>query len=475
MTILTSHNPSTGEELWKGTAAGKQEVDTAIRKADSAFHEWGKLSADDRIPYLIKYSEVLSEKSSMLARALSEENGKPLWESQTEIQSMISKIAISIEAYRNRCSTHTRDIQGTMLVTRYRPHGVVVVLGPFNFPGHLPNGHIIPALLAGNTVVFKPSELTPRFGQLIADCWRVAGLPFEGIFTLIQGSAETGKLLIEHPLVRGVFFTGSEKVGIMLAKELAAHPEKILALEMGGNNPLVIGTIDDLQTAALLTVQSTYITSGQRCSCARRLIVPKGKKNDEFIEVLKTMIKNLRVGFYSDTPEPFMGPVISNQAAEKLLESQTKLEKIGGISLLKMEKVFSGKPLLTPGLMDVTSIKDLPDEEYFGPFLQLIRTENLEEAFSKAAETKYGLTAGLFSNDSGEFEKFQNFIKAGIINWNVPLTGASSYAPFGGVGHSGNHRPSAYFASDYCSYPIATQESATLRLPSHLPPGITKV
>lgn len=475
MTILASHNPSTGEEIWKGPSAGSQEVDTAVRRAQSAFHEWGKLSPDDRIPYLIKFSEVLSEKSQMLARALSEENGKPLWESQTEIQSMISKIAISIEAYRSRCSTHTRDIQGTVLVTRYRPHGVVVVLGPFNFPGHLPNGHIIPALLAGNTVIFKPSELTPRFGQLIADCWRMAGLPYEGIFTLIQGSAETGKLLIGHPQVKGVFFTGSEKVGLTLTAELAGHPEKILALEMGGNNPLVIGTIDDLQTAALLTIQSAYITSGQRCSCARRLIVPKGQKNDEFIEVLKSMISNIRLGFYSDNPEPFMGPVISDKAADRLLEAQSKLEKLGGKSLLKMDKVYPNKPLLTPGLMDVTSINNLPDEEYFGPFLQLIRTENLDEAFSSAGETKYGLTAGLFSNDSGEFERFQNAINAGIINWNVPLTGASSYAPFGGVGHSGNHRPSAYFASDYCSYPIATQESATLRLPSHLPPGITKV
>lgn len=475
MSIMKSHNPATGEQLWAGTAATDKDVDAAVRKAHSAFSEWGKLSPDDRIPYLIKFSEILAEQSPHLEIALSEENGKPLWESHTEIQSMIAKIAISIDAYRHRCSTHTRDLQGTVLVTRFKPHGVVVVLGPFNFPGHLPNGHIVPALLAGNTVLFKPSEQTPRFGQLIADCWKNAGLPFEGIFTLVQGGAETGKALVDHPLVKGIFFTGSEKVGIALSKALSGKTEKILALEMGGNNPLVIGTIDDPHAAALLTIQSAYITAGQRCSCARRLIVPKGAKNDQFVEILKSMIHNVRVGFYNETPEPFMGPVISLKAADQLLSAQANLESLGGIALLKMEKVHPDKSLLKPGLMDVTSIKNLPDEEYFGPFLQVLRTESLEAAFEEAAKTRYGLTAGLFSTDSAEFEKFQNLIQAGIINWNVPLTGASSYAPFGGVGHSGNHRPSAYFASDYCAYPVASQETATLHLPSHLPPGITKV
>ncbi len=470
---IRSYHSSTGEILWEGIPADKQVVDTAVQQAEKAFKAWSAMPVSDRLPYIVQFTEILKSKLEELALALSEENGKPLWESKQEIQSMINKSAISIEAYNERCAPKTKEISpSNRLATHFKPHGVVAVLGPFNFPGHLPNGHIVPALIAGNTVVFKPSELTPRFGQLMIDCWMASGLPFNGIVNIVQGAAETGQHLVRHPKIKGVFFTGSDRTGIALAETLASHPEKILALEMGGNNPLIIGQIDNTQAAAYLTIQSAYISSGQRCSCARRLIVPTGKDGDVFLKELLNLINTIAVGFYTDKPEPFMGPVISLKAADNLLKAQEELKAKGGQILYSMRPLVEGKSLLTPGLIDVTAISDRPDVEYFGPLLQLIRVKNFTEAIQEAAKTRFGLTAGIFTKDRSEYEALLNALPAGVINWNNPLTGASSWGPFGGVGWSGNHRPSAYFAADYCSYPVASLESETVNLPTHLLPGI---
>lgn len=475
-TEIISYNPSTGEKLWRGTAADSHAVDAAVDAARAAQAKWANLPLEDRIACLTRYSNVLRERLDSLALALSEENGKPLWEARTEIQAMAQKVPISIEAYRDRCRTSLQTLPNqAVLHTHFRPHGVVAVLGPFNFPGHLPNGHTVPALLAGNTVIFKPSELTPRFGELMSACWEASELPFNGVFNLVQGGAETGKLLTEHPGIQGIFFTGSERTGKALSGLLAEHPEKILALEMGGNNPLIIGSIEDLQSAAYLTIQSAYITSGQRCSCARRLIVPEGPKGDLFVDTLLAMLPKIHVGFYTDQPEPFMGPVISLEACKHLLQAQQALKHKGAKILSEMRQVHPDRPLLTPGLLDVTAIPDRPDEEYFGPLLQLIRVKNLEDAFKEAANTRFGLTAGIFSDNHEEYAAFAKAIPAGVINWNTPLTGASSRGAFGGVGCSGNHRPSAYFAADYCAYPVASMESEKLRLPTQLTPGITGI
>lgn len=468
---LKSYNPATGEVLWEGHAASAEDVDQVMKQARKAFPEWASLTIDERAQYLQAFIDKLQEHSQHIAEVISKETGKPLWESRGEVASIIAKVELSSEAYGRRCAGMIREQTAGRSITRHRPHGVIVVFGPFNFPGHLPQGHILPALLAGNTIVFKPSELTPLVAEELFKIWEECHLP-PGVINLIQGDHETGQALIRHPDLDGLFFTGSYRTGKMLSEYFGPYPEKILALEMGGNNPLIIGNINDFQAAAFLTIQSAYLSAGQRCTCARRLIVPEGERGDQFIETLINMIQQIKVGAYNETPEPYMGPVISEQQAKKLVAAAQQLVAAGAQVLIEMKHLKSGTGFLTPGLVDVTSVKNRPDEEIFGPFLQLIRVSSLEEAIAEANRTHYGLAAGLLSDRHEEYQLFYRQIRAGIVNWNTQLTGASSTAPFGGIGYSGNHRPSAYYAADYCSYPVASLESPNMKVPAKLPPGL---
>jgi len=429
-------------------------------------------SLETRFKYLQSFVQELTNQQESLAEILSQESGKPLWEAKTEITAMIGKLDISKQAYLDRCKEYNKDMQGVTSITRHKPHGVALVLGPFNFPGHLPNGHIIPALLAGNTVLVKPSELTPYFSYKLMQCWQKASLP-DGVINMLQGDSTVGKYLLENKDIDAIFFTGSSSTGYKIQQLNLEHPNRILALEMGGNNALVVYQPDEIDAAVYNTIQSAYITAGQRCTCARRLIVVKDKIGEKYIERLIKVTAQIKVGVYTDRPEPYMGTLISNLAADNVLAAYHKLIKAGAKILVPVTRLKPLLPLLSPGIIDVTNISDLPDEEIFGPLLRLTWVDNLEAAITEANNTKYGLSAGLFSANPEAFQKFYQEIRAGIINWNRPLTGASSAAPFGGIGKSGNHRPSAYYAADYCAYPVASLEKPNLELPEILSPGLT--
>jgi succinylglutamic semialdehyde dehydrogenase len=468
---MTSENPATGEVIWRGFCADNEQINKAIHFAKVAFPIWSLFSLEKRIGYLEKFCEELKKNRVLLATTISAETGKPLWESDTEVSAMINKLPVSIKAYHDRCQEHRQITPNGLSITRHRPHGIIGVLGPFNFPGHLPNGHIIPALLAGNTIVFKPSELTPWVAEKIFACWEQAGLP-EGVINLIQGGKATGEMLSRHPDLNGLLFTGSFKTGHAIANFFSEKPEKILALEMGGNNPLVVHDVRDIKAAALQVIQSAYITAGQRCTCARRLIVTKGWNGQKFIDELVKMTEALKVGPYTEKPEPFMGPLISNLAANHVITAYDLLIHEGANALVPLKKIHENLPFLSPGLLDVSAVKTHMDQEIFGPLLQLIWVENFDAALIEANKTAYGLSAGLLCDNEDFYKLFLNKIKAGVVNWNKPLTGASSFAPFGGLGHSGNHRPSAYYAADYCAYPVASLEENVLKMPDDLPPGI---
>ena len=353
---------------------------------------------------------------------------------------------------------------------------MIAVFGPYNFPGHLPNGHIVPALIAGNAVVFKPSEFSPAVAEMTVQLWRSAGLP-ANVLQLVQGGRETGAALASHRGIDGLFFTGSSATGHAIHQNFVGQPGTILALEMGGVNPLIVGDIgtstQEIDAAVHHIIQSAYISAGQRCTCARRLYVPKGRHGDSLVARLAVVASRLTVGKFDADPPPFMGAVISLRAAEQLLAAQQGLVSRGAVPILSMRRLQEGTAMLSPGLLDVTGVAELPDEEYFGPLLQLVRYEKLSDAISSANHTRYGLAAGLLSLKREEFELFERKIRAGIVNWNRPLTGASSTAPFGGIGASGNHRASAYYAADYCAYPQASLESETISLPATLSPGLT--
>ena len=466
-----SHDPATGEAIWEGTAAGKPDVELAVAAARKAAESWADLPIQQRIYFLQHFAEQLKSHRAELAETIAQETGKPRWESLGEVDSMIGKVPASIDALNQRRRPVETETAGGIAATRFKPHGVVAVFGPFNFPGHLPNAHIVPALLAGNTVIFKPSEQTPLVAQKTVELWEAADLP-AGVLNLVQGGRDTGAALAAHPGIDGLFFTGSAGVGKALSRQFADHPEKILALEMGGNNPLIVHEASDLTAAAYLTIQSAFLTAGQRCTCARRLIVPIGTAGDAFIAQLAEMTQRVRVGRYSDDPEPFMGPVISADAAQRVLAAQAAFGEQGGKAILESKLLGSSRAMLSPGLMDVTAITNRPDVEIFGPFLQIIRVPDFAAALAEANNTAFGLAAGLLSDSRELYELFFRKIRAGVVNWNRQTTGASGLLPFGGVGQSGNHRPSGFYAADYCSYPIASLENATLSMPSQMTPGI---
>lgn len=470
MQEFESINPATGGQVWKGCEASAKEIRESIHEAEAAFPAWASKPFESRAEILCQYAKVLESRKELIALRISEETGKPLWESKLEVSAMVAKIPISIEAYQHRCAPISYPYEGGSLTAIFRPHGVVAVFGPFNFPGHLPNGHIVPALLAGNAVIFKPSELTPLVGETLKNCFSEAGLP-QGLFHVVQGGPKVGSALALSEKIKGIFFTGSARVGEML--ESQTHPGRILALEMGGNNPLVVSELRQIKEAAYLTIQSAYLTTGQRCTAARRLILAPGCPKEEFIEELKKQVRSLKIGAYDSADEPFMGPLISLKAANELRQAESLLVEKGAKILINSEQLMPGLPFLSPSLLDVTGVHEREDCEYFGPLLQLIETPSLTAAIQEANNTAYGLSAGLLSESKEEWEQFSHQIRAGIINWNSPLTGASSKLPFGGIGKSGNFRPSALLAADYCSYPIASTEFPHLSLPKSLTPGIT--
>ncbi|MEE3636255.1 succinylglutamate-semialdehyde dehydrogenase [Pseudomonas sp. AL 58] len=469
---LESHNPVTQHVIWKGQGATAEQVGEAVKAARQAFPGWARQSLDARIAVLEAFAARLKANADELARCIGEETGKPLWEAATEVTSMVNKVAISVQSYRERTGEKSGPLADATAVLRHKPHGVVAVFGPYNFPGHLPNGHIVPALLAGNTVVFKPSELTPKVAELTVKCWVEAGLPV-GVLNLVQGARETGVALAANPGIDGLFFTGSSRTGNLLHQQFAGRPDKILALEMGGNNPLVVDQVQDLDAAVYTIIQSAFISAGQRCTCARRLLVPQGAWGDALLTRLVAVCKTISVGAFDQQPAPFMGSVISLGAAKALLDAQAQLLANGAVSLLEMTQPQPNAALLTPGIVDVTSVANRPDEEFFGPLLQVIRYADFDAAIAEANNTQYGLAAGLLSDSEARYQQFWLESRAGIVNWNKQLTGAASSAPFGGVGASGNHRASAYYAADYCAYPVASLETASLSLPATLTPGVS--
>jgi len=452
--ILISTEPASGEELWRGPIS---DVDAAVSTARRAWAAWAARALTDRIAVMRTFSNIVKRDNEELATLIAREAGKPLWEARSEVDAVVNKVDIAVQAYAERTGKKKFDsgINGSAAV-RHKPHGVMAVLGPYNFPAHLPNGHIVPALIAGNAVLFKPSEKTPAVGEALVSAFHRAGVP-EDVIQLVIGGPEEGKALVAHPGVDGVLFTGSAQAGIAINRKLASNPGKIVALEMGGNNPIVVIDTPKLADAAAVILQSAFTSAGQRCTAARRLIV-KESIYDDLMAELVPMARKLMVGDPLGEPQPFMGPVIDNETADRLSESFVALITAGGRALLHMRRSVPDLPFLSPGIIDVTDIPDRPDIELFGPLLQVIRVPDFDTAIAEANNTRYGLSASLIGGSPEDYGRFWANIRAGIINWNSPTNGASSKAPFGGIGLSGNHRPAAYYAADYCAYPVASTE-----------------
>lgn len=454
---FVSTDPATGESVWSGQAATTVETGQAVTAARRAFEAWSEADPARRIDHLKAYQDQLRDRAPRYAEALSRETGKALWETKAELNSMIGKVDISIRAYAERTGQREAVTAFGRAVLRHRPHGVAAVLGPYNFPGHLPNGHIVPALLAGDTVVFKPSEETPLAGQLLVEAFEAAGLP-PGVVNLVQGGRTTGAALIDEP-IDALFFTGSAQAGDHFRRKFAENPHVIVALELGGNNPLIVWEAGDPEAVASLIVQSSFVTTGQRCSCARRLILPEGDYGDAVVQAVSALADRLVIAAWNAPEEPYMGPLISARAAKHAKDQVRALVELGGATLRPFQRAEGlGEAFVSPGIYDVTGVA-VPDEEIFAPVLQVRRVASFDAAIQAGNDTRYGLAAGLITTDPALWRRFLTRIRAGVVNLNRPTTGAAGDMPFGGLGASGDHRPSAYYAADYCAYPVASFEA----------------
>jgi succinylglutamic semialdehyde dehydrogenase len=457
--ILVSSEPATGREIWSGEVG---DAAAEVAAARAAWPAWAAHSVAYRTEALRRFANVVRAREQEFAELIARETGKPFWEARTEVGAVINKVDISINAYSERTPQRRLEAAlGNKIAVRHKPHGVLAVLGPYNFPAHLPNGHIVPALLAGNAVVFKPSEKTPATGAMLVQCLHEAGIP-EGAVRLLIGGPDEGRALAAEPGIDGLLFTGSARAGKALHRQFADMPHKILALELGGNNPLVAWQAKDLDAAAATIVQSAFLSAGQRCTAARRLIVEDGQEGP-LLEAVLALVDRLIVDHPFADPQPFMGPVIDIAAADHLQEQWLGLMMKGGKPIRRLDRPFEERPYLTPAIIDVTAIGERPDEELFGPVLQIVRVPDFDTAIDEANNTRFGLAASLVGGSPELYDRFWANVRAGVINWNKPTNGAPSNAPFGGVGLSGNHRPSAFYAADYCAYPVTSSEAETLR------------
>ncbi len=452
--VIISYEPATGEELWRGKSG---DVAATVDRARRAWPAWAAQPLATRMELMRRFANEVRKEQDKFAELIARETGKPLWEARTEVEGVINKVEVSIRAYAERSAQRKLNsaLKGTAAV-RHKPHGVLVVLGPFNSPAILPMNHILPALIAGNTVVFKPSEKAPASGEFLAHCFHRAGVS-AAILQMIAGGPDTGKELVGHPDIDGVLFTGSAQNGIAINRKLAVNPGKLCALEMGGNNPLIAWDTPVIADAAVLIVQSAFTSAGQRCTSARRLIV-KDSIYEPLMREVKRLADRIIVGAPFDAPAPFMGPVIDNQVADQLSESFLYLLSNGGRAIKHMTRPRGDLPFLTPGIIDVTALSERPDVELFGPLLQVIRVTELDEAIAEANNTRFGLCAALIGGTPQDYNRFWANIRAGLVNWNRSTNGLASSMPLGGLGLSGNHRPSAYYATDYCAYPVASTE-----------------
>ena len=466
---ITSSMPAHPERVvWSGTSS-VQAVHDAIDAARSALPAWSSTTIEHRITVLRRFQEIAKAKAGELGSLISDETGKALWESNAEANLVAAKVEITLEEGEWSGRHRVTDFEFSLNDSKharchFKPHGVLGVVGPFNFPAHLPNGHIIPALLTGNTIVFKPSDKAPGVGQMLVEMFHEAleaeGAP-KGVINLVHGMVDESIALCTSHEVDGVLFTGSWAAGRAITEANLDQPGKIIALEMGGNNPAIIMPDADLYQAVVEVTRCAFNTTGQRCTSTRRLIVHRDVA-DSVVPALLKAASNLMIGDPRALEPVFMGPIISEQALDSVLKFQERVAEQGGRVLMESTRMPDREGwFITPGIIQVDEFtiecNDAGcDEEVFGPLLRISIVDSFDEAIKQANATRYGLSASIFTADESLQERFLNECRSGCLNINCGTAGASSKLPFGGLGLSGNHRPAGAFALDYTAYPVAS-------------------
>jgi len=451
---LLSVAPATGEIIWEGEPG---DVPALARVAERDWAGWAALPVTYRIEAMRRFANGVRAAEDRLADLIARETGKPLWDARQEVATVMDRVDRAAGAHAER--TGQRRLEGALgarSALRHKPHGVVAVITPHVMPAAIPAGHIVAALVAGNSVLFKPSEKTPATGALLTSLFHEAGVP-ETALACVQGGAQAGKALLAHEAVRGLLFTGSSQTGLAIARAHGGRPEMLLALEMGGNSPIIAWDTPDIAASAALVVQSAFAFGGQHCLCARRLIV-RDTLRDMMVEEIRTLVDRLVIDAPHADPAPYMGPMIDMEAADGLTESFLYLMSNGGRPIRHMQRPRAGLPFVTPAIIDVTAMKERPDVELFGPLLQIVSVATFEEAIAEANNSRFGLAAALIGGSPEQYDRFWSNARAGIVNWNRPTHVVAPNGPAGGIGLSGNHRPAGAYTADACAYPVVSAE-----------------
>lgn len=448
---LESKNPSRNFEPVFRTTTDPRHVDLAVESARSALKSWAYTSHDKRRAHLLNLKASFIKNETIIAEAISLEMGKIKSEALLEAKSLSARIDLMLE--HGIARVKTESLYELRSETRYHQQGVLAVIGPFNFPAHLVNAHVIPSLLTGNTIVVKPSEVCPWVGEIYAQCFLEAGFP-EGVFNMVQGDGGIGKALSIHPHVDGVLFTGSYPTGRALQESLLDQPHKILALELGGKNFAIVMDDADLEQAVLEIIQGAFLTTGQRCTATSRVLVHQ-KIWTDFTRIIVDISKSLEPD--TNQNQGMFGPLATRGALDKFSQGLKRAREEGAQVLLE-SRFLEGGAFVTPSLYHVASnhpTKGYLTEELFGPNIALESFTTLDDAINRVNQSPYGLSNSLFTLDQANFDRFYQETKSGVLNLNRSTNGAYGQMPFGGINKSGNQRAAGIDAVRYATYPVA--------------------
>ncbi|SOC10970.1 aldehyde dehydrogenase (NAD+) [Ureibacillus xyleni] len=446
-------NPANGEKLATVPLSTKSEVDQAVVAAKKAQKQWALVPAPKRAEFLYEIGFKLKEKKEHLARILTKEMGKVIEEARGEVQEGIDMaFYMAGEGRRLFGETTPSELADKFAMSVRAPIGVVGLITPWNFPIAIATWKSFPAIIAGNTVVWKPSIETPLMAYEMAKIFEEVGLP-NGVANVVFGTGpNVGSAMVEHPDVKVISFTGSNATGSKVAELGGKHLKKV-SLEMGGKNAVIVMDDANLQLAVEGIIWSAFGTAGQRCTACSRVIVHKDVKND-LEEMLVSALSSLTIGDGLD-PTVKVGPVINKAALEKI-NHYVQIGKREGATLLAGGKTLTTTPPFDKGFYFeptiFTNVKNemiIAQEEIFGPVVSIIEVASLEEAIEVNNSVKFGLSSSIFSQDVNKIFKAQRDLDTGIVYVNAGTTGAEIHLPFGGTKGTGNgHRDSGQAALD---------------------------
>ncbi|MEQ8677918.1 MAG: aldehyde dehydrogenase family protein [Aggregatilineales bacterium] len=432
-----SYNPATEQLLVKSVKSAGDDVDAAVQAAKSAYKDWRLMPAPRRGELLYAVARILEERKEALARIMTQEMGKILAETKGDVQEAID-MAYYMGGEGRRLFGYTSPVEmyNKFGMALRDSVGVIGLITPWNFPVAVPSWKMLPALIAGNTIVWKPGEDIPASSAMFAQVFQDAGLP-DGVLNVVMGAGETGSALVQHPDVRVISFTGSTTTGLNVYQQAARLGKKV-TLEMGGKNAILVMDDANLDLAVDAITWSAFGTTGQRCTATSRLIVQDGIK-PKLLDALIEKAKSIKIGDGLD-PDVQMGPLVNPKALEKVT-SYMAVAKEEGVNIVvgggraDIEHGYFFEPTLFDGVKQGMRVEQ---EEIFGPVLSIVEVGSFEEAIEVNNSVAYGLSSSIFTENVNAAFRAIRDLTTGIVYINHGTTGAEIQFPFGGTRGTGN-------------------------------------